>query len=325
MRRRDFIAGLGTAAAWPLVAHAQQIRRIGVLIGYEESDNVGQSLVSAFRKGLQELGWVEGRNVRIDYRWGAGDPDRTQLHAAELAGIVPDVIQVDGTTALTAVQRANRNIPIVFASISDPVEQGIVESLVRPGGNVTGFTFFDGSVAAKLLETLKEIAPRMMRVAMLITPDHPAYGVHTRTFEAAASLLAVAPVVAPVRNGAEIERAIEALEGKPNSGLLAPPDRTVIAHRELIVALATRHRLPGAYFDRAFVTRGGLMSYGPDLVDQYRRAASYVDRILKGTKPTDLPVQQPTKFQFVLNLKTAKALGLTIPETLLATADEVIQ
>jgi putative ABC transport system substrate-binding protein len=327
MKRREFISFGGAVIAWPFAARAQQpdrVRRIGLLTGYAESDPEGQSPVAAFRRSLRQLGWIEGRNVRIDYRWAAGEVDLLQKFAKELVDLQPDVVLAVTTPSVTALLKETRTVPIVFVQVSDPVGQGFVVSLARPDGNATGFTLFEYSVAGKLLEALKEIAPGIVRVALIFNPDNPASAGHWRMFETFAPSFAVDPIAAPVHNPAEIERSIEAIAQKPNSGLLAPPDVTVTTHRELIVALTARYRLPATYWNHAFVLAGGLMSYGPDLIDQYRRAASYVDRILKGDKPADLPVQQPTKFDLAINLTTAKALGLTVPTPLLVRADEVI-
>jgi len=317
----------GAVAAWPLAAWAQpdRIRRIGVLTGYAASDPEGQARVGAFRQGLRELGWVESRNVLIDVRWAAANPDLLQAYAAELVAMTPDVILVNNAQGLTALQRERANIAVVFAGVSDPVGMRFVDSLARPGRNITGFTTFEFSPVAKLLEALKEMAPGVARVALIFDPDNPSSVGHLRSLETAAPSFAVKFVPAPVHNPAEIEQAIDAFAREQNGGLLIPPNTTLTSHRDLIVASAARHRLPAVYPFRVFVTAGGLMSYGADRVDQFRRAASYVDRILRGTKPADLPVQQPSKFELVINLKTAKALGLAVPQTLLATADEVIE
>jgi putative ABC transport system substrate-binding protein len=328
MRRREFITLLGGAAAWPGIASAQQgdrTRRIGVLTGYAAGDPEGQARVGAFRQGLRELGWIETHNVWIDVRWAAADPDLLRTYAAELVGMTPDVILVNNPQGVTAVQRERRNIAIVFAGVSDPVGLHFVDSLARPGGNITGFTTFEFSPVAKLLDALKEIAPGVTRVALIFDPDNPSSVGHVRSLETAARSFAVNSVAVAVHNPAEIERAIEAFADERNGGLLVPPNTTLTSHRDLIVALADRFRLPAVYPFRVFVTAGGLMSYGADRIDQFRRAASYVDRILRGAKPADLPVQQPSKFELVINLKTAKALGLEVPPTLLARADEVIE
>jgi putative ABC transport system substrate-binding protein len=328
MRRREFIAGLGTVAAWPVVADAQQpdrMRRVGYLTAATESNPDAQAWSAAFRLELSRLGWIDGRNVRIDYRWAAGTGDQLGIYAAQLVSLKPDVILAAGDAPAKAVQRENPDIPIVFAGVSDPIGLGFVESLARPGGNVTGFTQVERSVAGKLLEALKEFVPDMARAALIISPGNPASPGRVTTFENAARSLAVAPMVFRVRNGSDIERAIGAFGQEPNSGLVFPPDAVTLNDRELIIELAARLRLPAVYGDRSFVTSGGLMSYGIDIRDNYRRAASYVDRILRGEKPADLPVQQPVRFQFVVNLKTAKALGLTLPRSIIGRADELIE
>jgi putative ABC transport system substrate-binding protein len=328
MKRREFIAGLGSAAAWPVMARAQQpdrMRRVGYLTASAESSPFGQAAFAAFRQELNRLGWMDGRNVRIDVRFAAGTGDQLGIYAAQLVSLKPDVILANGPAAVKAVQRANLDIPIVFANVSDPLGLGFVESLARPGGNVTGFTLLERSAAAKLLEALKECVPDMARAALLTDPDNPASPGHVSSFENAARLLTVAPTAFRVRNGSDIERAIGAFGQEPNSGLVFSPEAVSANNQELIIALAARHRLPAVYGDRSFVTAGGLMSYGADPRDNYRRSASYVDRILTGEKPADLPVQQPVRFEFVVNLKTAKALGLTVPLAILLRADEVIE
>jgi putative ABC transport system substrate-binding protein len=327
MNRRAFIAGLGVAA-WPVVAPAQQpdrMRRVGFLSLSTESDPQGQASIAAFRLELGKLGWMDGRNVRIDVRWSAGTGDQLGIYAAQLVSLKPDAILVDGPSVVRAVQREGRDIPIVFAAVSDPIGLGFVESLARPGGNITGFTLLEGSVAGKLLEALKELVPDLARVALITDPVNPQSPINVNSFENAARSLAVAPIVFGVRNGGDIERAIGAFAQEPNGGLVLTPESVSGNNRELIIALAARHRLPAVYGSRAFVTEGGLMSYGIDVRDNYRRAASYADRILKGEKPADLPVQQPVRFQFVLNLKTAKTMGLTVPLPILLRADEVIE
>ena len=329
MKRREFITLLGgAAAAWPLMAGAQQAdrvrRRIGVLMGVA-NDAEGEARVAAFRQGLQQLGWVEGRNVLVEYRWGGGDPARLKIQAAEVAAMMPDVILAGGTTALVPMQQATRSIPIVFVGSADPVGRGFVASRQRPGGNMTGFTIFEVSLIGKMLEALKQIALGTARVVLIYSPTNPNAADYWRSHETVAPTFAVKPVAAPVRDADEIERACAALAGERNGGLLVAPDAITTARRELIIALAARYRLPAVYPFRFFVTSGGLMSYGPDTLDPYRRAAGYVDRILKGEKPADLPVQAPTKFELVINLKTAKALGLEVQPSLLARADELIE
>jgi putative ABC transport system substrate-binding protein len=326
MRRREFIAGFAGAAAWPLAARAQQpdrTRRIGVLMNGVADDPLYASNRAAFVQGLQQFGWTEGRNVRIDYRFGAGNAEGSRKYATELLALAPDVILAAGASTLAPLLRATRSVPIVFVSVSDPVGGGFVASLARPGGNATGFSQFEFGFGAKWLELLKEIAPGVKRVAILRDPTLPAGLAQFGAIQSVASSVEVNPI--DVRDPAEIERAIKAFALSPNGGLIVVSNPTARPQRELIATLAAQHRLPAVYPFRSYVTDGGLISYGPDLVDQYRLAAGYVDRVLKGEKPSDLPVLQPTKFELVINLKTAKALGLTIPETLLATADEVIQ
>jgi putative tryptophan/tyrosine transport system substrate-binding protein len=329
IRRREFITLLGGAAAtWPLAARAQQgdrVRRIGVLQAIGESDPEAQLRKMAFVGGLQKFGWTEGTNLMIDYRWAGGDADRIRLYATELTGMRPDVIWTSGALPLLPLKRATRTIPIIFTQIYDPVGSGFVASLTRPGGNITGFTLGEFSMGGKILEVLKEVAPRVNRVAVILNLEQPPHVAMWRSIEATAPLFGVRLTPADMQGPAEIEHTIEAFAREPNGGLIVLPGPISIAHRELITALAARHRLPAAYGFRFFVTSGGLVSYGIDSGEQSRQAAGYVDRILKGEKPGDLPVQQPTKFELVINLKTAKALGLEIPPTLLARADEVIE
>jgi putative ABC transport system substrate-binding protein len=328
MRRREFIAGLGGAAAWPLVARAQQserVRRIGALMTLAADDPETLRRREAFVGGLQDLGWTDGRNLRIDYRSGLANADLYRRYAAELVALAPDVLLAHGATNLAALQQVTRTAPIVFVNTTDPVGGGYVESLARPGGNATGFIQFEYGMSGKWPELLKHIAPSVTRVAVL---RDPAVGAGTAQFAVIQALvpslrMEVTPV--DVRDVGEIERGVTAFARGSNGGLIVTSSVLAQVHRELIVTLAARHRLPAVYPYRFFITSGGLISYGPDTIDQYRLAAGYVDRILKGEKPADLPVQAPTKYETVLNLKTAKALGLTIPETLLATADEVIQ
>ena len=331
MRRREFLGALGSAAAgWPLAAHAQQldrVRRIGVLIPFAESDAEAQAQVTAFREGLQQLGWTAGRNVQFEYRWTAGEVGRIRTFAKELVELQPDVILARTTPVTAALLQETRTIPIAFVVVSDPIGEGFVASLARPGGNVTGFTNVEASLGGKWLELLKGIAPRVDRVAVMFNPKTaPGGGLYyLRLVEDAAESIAVKVIAAPVQDAAEIERAIDTFTREPNGSLLVLPDVTAAVHRELIIALAARHRLPAVYNNRYYVTSGGLVSYGVDLVDLYRRAAAYVDRILKGAKPSDLPIQAPTKFELVFNLKAAKAIGLTIPVPFLLRADEVIE
>jgi putative ABC transport system substrate-binding protein len=328
--RREFITLLGGAAvAWPLAARAQQadrVRRVGVLMSLAADDPEGQARLTAFLQGLQELGWTDGRNVRIDYRWAGADADRSRRYAVELVALAPDVILANGSQSVAALQQTTRTVPIVFAIVIDPVGAGFVASLARPGGNATGFTLFEYSLSGKWLELFKEIAPHLTRIAIL---RDPAIAAGIGQF---AAIQAMAPPsfgveLSPidVRDASEIERDVAAFARGSNGGLIVTASSAASIHRELIIMLAARHRLPAVYPFRYFVTDGGLISYGPDLNDQFRRAAGYIDRILKGEKAADLPVQAPTKYELAINLKTAKALGLTVPPSLLARADEVIE
>jgi putative tryptophan/tyrosine transport system substrate-binding protein len=327
MRRRDFIAGLG-AAAWPMSARAQdrgQARRIGVLMPLATSDPQYQARIRAFRQRLEALGWVEGRNVRIEYRASTGDADEIRKHATDLVALGCDVILATGVSTVGPLQQATRTVPIIFAVVPDPVGAGIVQSLARPGGNATGFSTFEYAASGKWLSLLKEIAPQVTRVAVL---RNAAISAGIGQFAAMQSLAPSAGVeLTPMNVGdaAEIERAIASFARSANGGLIVTGSALVVAHRDLLVRLAATYKLPAVYYEHSFVTVGGLVSYGPDIVDQYRLAAGYVDRILKGEKASDLPVQSPSKYDLVINMKTATALGLTIPETLLATADEVVQ
>jgi putative tryptophan/tyrosine transport system substrate-binding protein len=330
MRRREFISLLGgAAAAWPFAGHAQQreqMRRIGVLMSAVEGDPTGLEYITAFAQALAELGWTVGRNVRIEYRWGAGDLDRFRRYAAELVALSPDVVLASAGSIVGALQQASRTVPIVFVTTIDPVGGGWVESPSRPGTNATGFASFEFSMSGKWLELLKEIAPGVKRVAVVRDPSVPAGSGGLAAIQTVAPSLGVELTPVGVRDAGEIERAIAAFARSSNGGLiLVGPTSSVRRHFDLVVALAARHRLPAVYPNRLFVTGGGLISYAPDSVDQYRRAAGYVDRILKGEKPADLPVQAPTKYELVINLKTAKALGLEVPATVLARADEVIE
>jgi putative tryptophan/tyrosine transport system substrate-binding protein len=327
MKRRDFITLLGGAAAWPLAAHAQQgarQRRVGILLAFAESDDEYQGRVAAFRQEIRRLGWPE-ESLRIDERWPADDMKRVRADASELITLKPDAILVGGRRALSVLQEQTRSIPVVFAGITDPVEQGVVTNLARPGGNVTGFSTFELSVFGKMLETLKQMAPNCTRVALVFNPDNASGVLVSRIFETIAAPLAMQATLIAVQNPGQIERAIESFARERNGGLLFAPDVTVYIHRQLVIAQVDRQRVPAIYADPVMVKAGGLMSYGPDRRDMFRRAASYIDRILRGEKPGDLPVQQPTKFELVINLKTAKTLGLDVPTTLLAHADEVIE
>jgi putative ABC transport system substrate-binding protein len=329
MRRRDFIALLGgAAAAWPLAAPAQQaepMRRIAVLMNRAADDSEGQASVAAFQQDLQQLGWSDGRNVRIDIRWSHNDVDLDRKYAAELAALAPDVLLAAGTLSVTALQRVTHTLPIVFVGVSDPVGAGVVDSLARPGGNVTGFMIFEYSMSGKWLEFLKQIAPSVTRAAVLRDAVNPAGIAQFGAIQATAQSLGVEVNPVSIRDAGEIERAVAAFARSANGGLIVTPSAGTSVHQNLIIALAARHKLPAVYAFRANVTGGGLISYGPDLVGQYRPAAGYVDRILKGEKPADLPVQAPTKFELVINIKTAKALGLDVPATLLGRADAVIE
>jgi ABC-type uncharacterized transport system substrate-binding protein len=326
MKRREFITLLGGAAAWPLVARAQQldrVRRVGVLMNLAVGDPEGEARIAAFVQALQRLGWSDGRNLRIDHRWAAGDAGRFKRYAEELLALAPDVILAAATPSVQALQRATRTVPIVFANVADPVGAGFVDTLARPGGNATGFTPFEYGLSGKWLELLKEIAPRVTRVAVL------------RDLNIGLGQLGAIQSVAPslgmeltpigVDDVGQMERTVAAFARSPNGGLIVTASTSAIIHRELITTLAARNKLPAVYYERYFVAAGGLMSYGPDFLDQYRSAASYVDRILRGEKPADLPVQAPTKQVLMINLNAAKALGLDVPPTLLARADEVIE
>jgi ABC-type uncharacterized transport system substrate-binding protein len=329
MKRRTFIALLaGAAAAWPLAARAQQterVRRIGVLMGMAD-DQEGQARVTALKQGLQELGWTDGRTIQIETRFGGGDVGRIRAHAAELVALAPDVLVGQTTPVIRVLRQATSSIPIVAAAVNDPVEQGFVSSLAHPGGNITGFLFIDFQMVGKWLEMLKEAAPGVSRAVLMFNPDTvPYYYIYLHSFEAVPRSIAVEVVAAPVRDTAEIEGAIVKLGREPGSGLIVPPDAFTLAHLPLLIRLAQQHRVPSVYYLRTSVAQGALMSYGPDVYDMFRRSASYVDRILKGAKPADLPIQQPTKFELAINLKTAKTLGLQIPDKLLALADEVIE
>jgi putative tryptophan/tyrosine transport system substrate-binding protein len=329
MRRRNFLAGLAsTTAAWPLAARAQQrerMRRIGVLMALGADDPQGQARFIAFVQGLQELGWTDGRNVRIDTRWAAGDADRFRRYAAELIALAPDVVLASGGTGAGALLQATRTIPIVFTQTQDPVGAGYVDSLARPGGNATGFTNMEYGMSGKYLELLKEIAPRIARAAVLRDPTIPQGIGQFSAIQAVAPSLGVELRPIDVHDAPEIARAVETFARSANGGLIVTGSSLTAFHRDLIIKLAASHKLPTVYWERFFVTAGGLISYGPDSIDPHRRAAGYVDRILKGAKPADLPVQAPTKYELVINLKTAKALGLQVPQSLLSSADEVIE
>jgi len=330
MRRREFITLFGVAAlAGPCAARAQQadrVRRVGVLMSRAAGDPEEQARFAGFLQGLQKLGWTDGRNVRIDYRWAAADADRSRTYAAELVALAPDVILASGSASVAALLQTTRTVPIVFVNVIDPVGAGYVARLARPGGNATGFTAFEYSLSGKWLELLKEIAPNLTRIAILRDPALAAgIGQFAAIQAMAPSSLGVELSPIDVRDGGEIERDVATFARESNGGLIVTGSSSAAVHRELIVMLAARHRLPAVYPFRYFVTSGGLISYGPDPIDVFRRAAGYVDRILKGEKAADLPVQSPTTYELAINLKTAKALGLTLPPSLLARADEVIE
>jgi ABC-type uncharacterized transport system substrate-binding protein len=329
IRRREFVVTLGSAAvAWPLMARAQQserLRRIGVLMNMAADDPEGQARLIAFVQALQQFGWTDGRNVRIDTRWAAGDADRIRQYAAEFAAPAPDVILAAGSFGVGPLLQATRAVPIVFVIVPDPVGAGFVDNLARPGGNATGFLQFEYALSGKWLELLKQVAPSVTRAAVIRDPAITAGIGQFGVIQSVAQSLGVEVSPVNVRDPGEIERAVATFARTPNAGLIVTGSALATVHRRLIINLAARHKLPAAYVARYFVTDGGLISYGADLVDQYRQAAGYVDRILKGEKPADLPVQAPTKYELVINLKTAKALGLEVPPSLLARADEVIE
>jgi putative ABC transport system substrate-binding protein len=331
VKRREFMMLLGGAAAWPLAARAQQrahIRRLGVLSGYSESDPDARARLAGFQQGIKELGWIEGRTLHTEYRWSRGDSDRARTLARELVELQPDVILCETTSVVAALKQATRTVPIVFTNLSNPVGSGFVANLARPGANITGFTNFESSMGGKWLELLKEIAPDISRVAIMFNPivsPHIAGGYYRDAIETAAKSLAVDQVTAPVLDAEDIERAIDALAREPHAALIVLPDTFTLVQRDLIIGLAAKQRLPAVYSFRLFAAAGGLLSYGINPTDQYPRAASYVDRILRGEKPADLPVQAPTTFELVVNLQTAKALGLVIPESFLLRANEVIE
>jgi ABC-type uncharacterized transport system substrate-binding protein len=330
LKRREFITLLGgAAAAWPLAAHAQQSggkRRIGVLFGIAENDLETQSRGAAFRRGLRDLGWIEGRNVEIDYRFAAGDLNRARAYAAELVTSAPDVLLANSTPVLMALRQATTTIPIVFAVVNDPVGQGFISSLARPGGNITGFTFIELTMVGKWLEMLKEMSPDMVRAFLMFNPQTSAYyDVYLRSFETVQRSVSAEVTALPIRDVAEIEASIAKLGRHRETGLIVPPDAFSLVNRGAIMRSAHEHRLPVIWSYRRFVVEGGLISYGPDTAEIFRRSASYIDRILRGEKPADLPAQSPIKFELAINLKTARMLGLTVPPTLIAIADEVIE
>ena len=329
MRRREFITAIaGSAAAWPLAAHAQQpkqMQRIGVLMNRAADDPDGQARLAAFKQNLQRLGWTDGSNVRIDTRWGEDDVERERRYAAELLALAPDVILASGTLSVAPLQRISRTLPIVFVGVVDPVGGGIVDNLARPGGNVTGFLVFEYSLGGKWLDLLRHVAPGVTRVAVLRDPDIPAGTAMFGVIQSAAQSVGLEVRPVGMRDAGEIERAVTDFARPSNGGLIVTTGASVSVHRDLIVTLAVKHKLPAVYAYRFMVAAGGLMSYSPDQMDEFRRAAVYVDRILKGEKPGDLPVQAPTKYELLINLKTAKALGLAVPPALLAQANEIIE
>jgi len=329
MRRRDFIAGLGGAAVWSVMAQAQQsvpTRRIGVLVNSRESDEQAQLFFAAFRQSLGKLGWIDGRNIRIDCRWGAADINRVHTLASELVGLRPDVLVAGGTPVVAALRQATREIPIVFTTVTDPIGSGFVASLARPGGNVTGFMTVEPPLRSKWVELLKGIAPGLQRAAFLFDPEFAPFAAASfRQAEVAAVRLNVGLIATAVRDESDVEHALAALARVPNSGLVVNSDAFAAAHRARIIALATLHRLPAIYPSRFYAKDGGLMSYGYDAIEQWRQAASYVDRVLRGEKPADLPVQTPTRYEMVINLKTARAIGLDVPPNVIALADAVIE
>jgi putative tryptophan/tyrosine transport system substrate-binding protein len=329
MKRREFISLLSVAAAWPLTARAQEpsrMRRVGVLLGFVESDPEAQPRIAAFQRELQNLGWTVGRNLQIEYRWAGSDAERFRVLAAELVAAKPDVLVAHASPSVEALARETRAIPIIFVAVTDPIGLGVAASLREPGGNITGFTMFDPLVGAKWVEFLKELSPRLARVGLLFNPQTaPGPTTFLRSIEAHARSLAIEPILAPVSKATEIEDAIATLSHSPDSALIVFPDLFMTLHRELVVALATRHALPAVYPFRYVAAAGGLISYGIDVIDLFRRAADYVDKILRGAKPSSLPVQRPDKFELVINMKTAKALGLNVPRLLFARATELIE
>jgi putative ABC transport system substrate-binding protein len=328
MRRREFVTLLSGAAAWPLAARAQQgerMRRIGALMNRSAENPDGAATITAFKTTLEQLGWNDGANVRVDIRWGANDAELERRFATELVGLAPDVILASGTISVAALQRATRTVPVVFVGVSDPVGAGFISNLARPGGNLTGFMLFEYSLSGKWLELLKQIVPGVTQAAVLRDASNPAGIAQFGAIRSTASSLGIDVTPIDIHDNAEIEGAIAAFGRGTNRGLIVTPSASESGHRDLIIRLAARHKLPAVYGFRLSTAAGGLISYGPDLIDQFRRAGSYVDRILKGESAGDLPVQAPTKFELVVNLKTAKALGVAVPQSLLASADEVIE
>lgn len=328
MRRREFIAGLGGAAAAPLAARGQQsdrVRRVGLLVSGAERDPEMQARVSVIRQGLEQLGWVEGRNIRFDVRFAAGKPETHPSLAKQLVALQPDAVVAFATPIAAALRQESSTIPIVFCNVSDPIGSGLVESLARPGGNVTGLMLYEEGITGKWLGMIKEIAPHVVRIALMANPSSMPFDYYVKSARAKASSLGVEIVAIPTGNSTDIERGIASMAGASNGSVIVLPDSTSILHRDLVIVATARYRVPAVYAFRFFVSAGGLMSYGTDIVDQYRRSASYVDRILRGTRPADIPVEAPTKYETTVNLKTAKALGLTVPAGLLVAADEVFE
>jgi len=329
MRRRQFVAMLGTAAAWPLAARAesaQRIRRLGMLMSTRENDPVAQTRVAAFREGLKQLGWSEGQNLQVEWRWSGGDIAATRRYAAELVQLAPDIILGNGTPAAVALKQATTTIPIVFTIVNDPVSQGIIPSMAHPGGNITGFSFLEYSMVGKSLEMLKRIAPQGTNIAIMFNPEtYPYYDIHLKSFEAVANRLSLDLSAAPVKSAAEIDKTVATLGNQAGCALLVTPDPFTLVHRDVIIRAAAQYRVPASYSYRQNVEEGGLTSYGADAGDIFFRSAAYIDRILKGAAPGDLPAQAPVKFEIAFNLKTAKALGLEIPPDLLALADAVVE
>ena len=327
MNRRAFITLIGLAAtAWPVAAQTQRVRRLGALMSNSEDDPLAQMRLVAFRQALAELGWTEGRNLQIEWRWSGGDITRVLEYAAELVRLAPEVIVANGTPSVAALKQATSSIPIVFVVVNDPVAQGIIASMAHPGGNITGFSFLEYSMVGKSLEMLKQIAPSIVRVEMMFNPDtYPYYAIHLRSFETVARTLSLELTGAPASSLEQIDEVVAKLGRQPGSALLVTPDPYLVVHRGAVVRAAEQYRVPATYSYRQHVQEGGLMSYGADTVDIFKRSASYIDRILKGTNPADLPAQTPVKFEIAINLRTAKALGVDIPSNLLALADEVIE
>ena len=328
MKRRAFIALIGGAAAWPLGARAQQperVRRLGVLMNVAAEDRVGQVRIAAFVQALAQLGWSHGRNLQIETRWTEGHPDQIRKHALELAALAPDAILAPGSAVIGPLLQATRAVPVVFVHVTDPVGGGFIDSLARPGGNATGFALHEYATSGKWLELLKQVAPSVTRVAVVRDPALASGAAQWGVIQAMAPSVGLEVIPVNMRDARELERSVAAFARGSNGGLIVTASTVAVVHRDVIIAVAARHKLPGVYYERFFVDAGGLMSYGPDLIDQYRQAAGYVHRIFKGEKPGDLPVQAPTKYELVINVRTAKTLGLEISPTLLARADEVIE